>query len=82
MRRRRMSAGRPPARASRERPGALDRVVAGIDRLNTLTGWLAGWLILPMTAAVTWEVIARYAFNAPTVWAYDATYMLYGAQFM
>lgn len=35
-----------------------------------------------MTIAVAYEVAARYVFNAPTRWAYDTTYMLYGAQFM
>lgn len=29
-----------------------------------------------------YEVIARYAFNAPTIWAYDISYMIYGAHFM
>jgi TRAP-type mannitol/chloroaromatic compound transport system permease small subunit len=60
----------------------VDRLVAAIDASSTATGWLAGWLILPMTLAVFYEVVARYAFNAPTIWAYDVTYMLYGAQFM
>jgi TRAP-type mannitol/chloroaromatic compound transport system permease small subunit len=35
-----------------------------------------------MTLAVAYEVAARYGFNAPTIWAYDVTYMLFGAQFM
>ena len=35
-----------------------------------------------MTVAVAWEVTARFAFNAPTRWAYSVTFMLYGAQFM
>ncbi|HXH81996.1 MAG TPA: TRAP transporter small permease subunit [Candidatus Tectomicrobia bacterium] len=35
-----------------------------------------------MTLAVAWEVTARYAFNAPTIWAYDVTYMLFSTQFM
>lgn len=60
----------------------LDRALAAIEGLSTATGWLAGWLIVPMTLAVCYEVAARYAFNAPTVWAYDVTYMLFGAQFM
>src|SRR5512145_2267150 len=64
------------------RPGGVDRVLAAIDALSTATGWLAGWLIIPMTLGVSYEVTARYLFNAPTVWAYDTTYMLYGAQFM
>jgi TRAP-type mannitol/chloroaromatic compound transport system permease small subunit len=68
--------------AAGRRPDALDRVVAAIEGLSTATGWFAGWLIVPMTLAVGYEVTARYAFNAPTVWAYDVTYMLFGAQFM
>lgn len=68
--------------ASRPYRGALDRVVGVIDGVSTLVGWLAGWLIVPMTLVVTYEVAARYVFNAPTSWAYDLTYMFYGSQFM
>ncbi len=32
--------------------------------------------------SLVWEVVARYCFNAPTVWAYDMTFMLYGTFFM
>jgi TRAP-type mannitol/chloroaromatic compound transport system permease small subunit len=60
----------------------LDRIAGAIDAVSTATGWLAGWLIVPMTVAVFWEVVARYAFNAPTKWTYEAGWMLYGAQFM
>jgi TRAP-type mannitol/chloroaromatic compound transport system permease small subunit len=62
--------------------GALDRVVRAIDAVSRAAGWLAGWLIVPMTFAVAYEVVARYAFHAPTKWAYEVTYMTYGAQFM
>ena len=65
-----------------DRVDVVDRVVHAIDAVSTAAGWLAGWFIVPMTIAVTWEVIARYAFNAPTKWSYDVGYMLYGAQFM
>jgi TRAP-type mannitol/chloroaromatic compound transport system permease small subunit len=61
---------------------ATDRLVRSIDAVSTAAGWLAGWCIVPMTVAVSYEVIARYAFNAPTKWSYEAGYMLYGAQFM
>ena len=37
---------------------------------------------MPLVGAVTYEVIARYVFNAPTIWAFDVTYMLYGTLFM
>jgi TRAP-type mannitol/chloroaromatic compound transport system permease small subunit len=60
----------------------VDRIVRTIDAVSTAAGWLAGWFIVPMTVAITYEVIARYAFNAPTKWSYEVGYMLYGAQFM
>jgi TRAP-type mannitol/chloroaromatic compound transport system permease small subunit len=31
---------------------------------------------------VTYEVISRYFFNAPTIWSFDVTFMLYGTLFM
>jgi TRAP-type mannitol/chloroaromatic compound transport system permease small subunit len=40
------------------------------------------WLIIPLFVSLTWEGIARYVFNAPTLWAFDLSYMLYGALFM
>ena len=60
----------------------MDRIVRAIDAVSTAAGWLAGWFIVPITVAVTYEVIARYAFRAPTKWSYEVGYMLYGAQFM
>jgi TRAP-type mannitol/chloroaromatic compound transport system permease small subunit len=63
-------------------PGPVDRMVTAIEAVSAGAGWLAGWLIVPMTLAVSYEVAARYLFNAPTKWAYDVTYMLYGTQFM
>ena len=53
-----------------------------IDRFTDLTGTVFSWMSIPLVAAVAYEVIARYAFNAPTVWAFDITYMLYAALFM
>ncbi len=53
-----------------------------IDTFTDLTGSIFAWLSVPLVAAVTYEVIARYLFDAPTVWAFDATYMLYAALFM
>jgi TRAP-type mannitol/chloroaromatic compound transport system permease small subunit len=40
------------------------------------------WLIIPLVASLTYEVLARYIFGAPTIWAYDLSYMLYGSHFM
>jgi TRAP-type mannitol/chloroaromatic compound transport system permease small subunit len=68
-------------------PSAISnaRLVAIADKLDQLAIWsgrLAAWLILPMVFSLCYEVIARYLFNAPTLWAYDMTFMLYGSFFM
>jgi TRAP-type mannitol/chloroaromatic compound transport system permease small subunit len=53
-----------------------------LDRYSEWSGRLIAWLIFPMVLALVYEVVARYFFNAPTVWAYDMTYILYGTFFM
>ena len=63
-------------------PPALVRMVRVIDTISEWSGWIFCWLILPLMLGTTYEVIARYAFNAPTIWAYDTSYMLYGSHFM
>ena len=53
-----------------------------IDYVAMWSGKICAWLIIPMMLALVYEVFARYAFDAPTVWAYDMTFMLYGSHFM
>jgi TRAP-type mannitol/chloroaromatic compound transport system permease small subunit len=53
-----------------------------IEAISKWTGLVTAWLIVPMTIAVTWEVVSRKFFRAPTIWAFDVTYMLYGTHFM
>ena len=58
------------------------RVIRTIDAFSLWSGKFCAWLIIPMVAALTYEVVARYFFDAPTEWAYDMTFMLYGSHFM
>jgi TRAP-type mannitol/chloroaromatic compound transport system permease small subunit len=60
----------------------MQRVLLWIDRLNTYIGQAFGWSILALTLVICYEVAARYLFRAPTTWAFDTSYMLYGALFM
>ena len=53
-----------------------------VDRINTAIGKLAGWAIVALTFAMCYEVFARYVLRAPTEWAFDVSFMLYGALFM
>jgi TRAP-type mannitol/chloroaromatic compound transport system permease small subunit len=63
-------------------PPTLLAIIRTIDRFTDYTGTIISWLSVPLVAAVSYEVIARYVFHAPTIWAFDATYMLYGTLFM
>jgi len=60
----------------------MQPILLAIDRVSALAGKAGGWAILVLTAAICYEVFARYLFRAPTSWAYDVSYMLYGALFM
>lgn len=62
--------------------GTLLKTIGVIDAISDWSGKLVAMLIIPMVVGLTYEVVARYAFNAPTDWAYDLTYMLYGSHFM
>ena len=35
-----------------------------------------------MVGSLVYEVVARYVFDSPTLWAYDMTFMFYGSFFM
>ena len=63
-------------------PPGLITTVRVIDRFTDTTGTWIAWLNVPLVIVVAWEVIARYAFNAPTIWSFDMTYMLYCTIFM
>ncbi len=60
----------------------MERVLLFIDRLNTWIGRIFAWCSLALVAVVCFEVFSRYLFHAPTKWAFDASYMLYGTLFM
>jgi TRAP-type mannitol/chloroaromatic compound transport system permease small subunit len=67
---------------SEDRPPEAPRLIGAIDRFTERSGALIAWLMAPLIVTVAWEVVARYAFDAPTTWAYETIYMLYAALFM
>jgi TRAP-type mannitol/chloroaromatic compound transport system permease small subunit len=69
------------AATGRDTPAA-ERVVHLVDGLNSAIGKTYGWSILILTFTTSYEVFSRYIFGAPTEWAFDASYMLYGTLFM
>jgi TRAP-type mannitol/chloroaromatic compound transport system permease small subunit len=60
----------------------MNAYIGLVDRLNSWIGKLFGWCIVLLTVAVCYEVVSRYVFGAPTWWAFDVSWMLYGSLFM
>jgi len=60
----------------------LQNILLGIDRLSMAVGHSFAWCILILTLGTSYEVFMRYVLNAPTSWAFDMSYILYGALFL
>jgi TRAP-type mannitol/chloroaromatic compound transport system permease small subunit len=60
----------------------VSRFLLFIDLLNTWIGRCFGWFILLLTFGVSYEVFVRYVLGKPTTWAYDVSYITYGALFL
>lgn len=71
-----------PARLPDDMPRWMARTITWIDSASRWAGYTVCWLTVPLFGAMVYEVIARYVFTAPTMWAYDVSRMLYGALFM
>ena len=60
----------------------MHQILLFIDRLSMWAGKTFAWCIIILTFGVSYEVFVRYALRAPTTWAYDISYMMYGALFL
>jgi TRAP-type mannitol/chloroaromatic compound transport system permease small subunit len=52
------------------------------DNLSAWFGKAFGWLIMFMALGTGYEVFVRYLLNAPTAWALDVSFIMYGTLFM
>jgi TRAP-type mannitol/chloroaromatic compound transport system permease small subunit len=59
----------------------VERFEYFMDRLSQWVGHAFAWCIVILTLGISYEVVVRYAFNAPTTWSFDLGYMMYGALF-
>jgi len=53
-----------------------------VDRFSEWSGKAVAWTILFLVGELVYDSVARYAFNAPTVWSFDISYMIYSLLFM
>lgn len=59
----------------------LERLVYAIDELSRMVGHAFAWCIIILTFGTSYEVFVRYVLNDPTSWAFDMSYLMYGALF-
>ncbi len=60
----------------------MNRFLFWIDSLSAWVGKAFSWCILVLTFATCYEVFVRYVLRDPTAWAFDMSYIMYGALFM
>ena len=65
-----------------EDPTMIRSIIKTIDQLNKSVGHAFAWCIVILTLGVSYEVFVRYALRDPTSWAFDLSYILYGALFL
>jgi TRAP-type mannitol/chloroaromatic compound transport system permease small subunit len=63
-------------------PTWMAKSIINIDKFSKWIGSVVCWILIPLIFAMTYEVLARKLFLAPTIWAYDISRFLYGALFM
>ena len=59
----------------------LQRVIYAIDQLSKTVGHAFAWCIVMLMLGTSYEVFVRYALDNPTSWAFDWSYIMYGALF-
>ena len=59
----------------------MNRVIYAIDQFSKTIGHIFAWCIIMLMLGTTWEVFVRYVMDDPTSWAFDWSYIMYGALF-
>ena len=59
----------------------IRKFIYGVDQISKTVGHAFAWCIIILTIGTSYEVFVRYLLNAPTSWAFDFSYILYGGLF-
>lgn len=59
----------------------VNRFIYGVDLLSRTVGHAFAWCLMILTMGTSYEVFVRYVLNEPTSWAFDFSYLMYGAMF-
>lgn len=77
-----VDAGSPASGTSREFPPLYYTIIRVIDGFSNITGKVISLTMLFLVLSITYEVVARYFFRAPTVWVFESSSMANGSAFM
>jgi len=57
----------------------MERFLKTIDQISEKSGKAVSFLILLLVGVILYEIVARYFFRSPTIWAHEISQMIYGA---
>ena len=60
----------------------MTRLFNSVDAFSRLLSWIAQLVTVVLVISMIYEVVARYVFGAPTIWAFDISYMATGTLFV
>tara|TARA_R110002020_G_scaffold48818_2_gene139123 strand:+ start:6858 stop:7373 length:516 start_codon:yes stop_codon:yes gene_type:complete len=60
----------------------MTRLFNLVDAFSRLLSWIAQAVTVVLVFSMIYEVAARYVFGAPTIWAFDISYMCTGTLFV
>ena len=63
-------------------PPIFYSTIRHIDRFSDVVGRLIALTLIFLVVSITYEVVARYFFHAPTTWVFESSTMVNGASFM
>ncbi|KAA6184380.1 TRAP transporter small permease subunit [Thiohalocapsa marina] len=80
------TAGADPLEAVHEEDPTVafagNRFTRAIDWVSEQSGLFVAFWTINAVVAYFYEVVARYLFNAPTIWAHEGAYLLFGMQYL
>ncbi|PCI87626.1 MAG: C4-dicarboxylate ABC transporter substrate-binding protein [Hyphomicrobiales bacterium] len=60
----------------------MQKILNTLDKISIILGGVAQFIVILLITSMIYEVVARYGFNQPTLWAFDISYMLNGTIFL
>lgn len=63
-------------------PRAFYVIIRVVDGFTDVIGRIVAMTMLFLVGSISYEVVMRYVFNAPTAWVYESSFMANGSAFM